>query len=103
MVTPMTVIMLFEMRHMLPDRRLNLAIAGLAAVVFLGAFTAMRQQAFVDDEQFLRSMIPHHSMALEMCGHAEVQDPEVVELCRQIVRSQRTEISQMRAILERMD
>lgn len=42
-------------------------------------------------------------MALEMCSHADIQDPEVVELCRQIVQSQRAEISQMRAILERLE
>lgn len=55
----------------------------------------------VGNEQFLRSMIPHHSSAILMCDEARITDPEITRLCEQIVRTQREEIAQMRAIMTR--
>lgn len=101
MVTPMAVIMLVAMRSMFPSRRMNLAIVAVAAVVFVASFAAMRSQAAVGDKQFLRSMIPHHSGAILMCEQATLTDREIIELCDQIVRSQREEIARMQAILAR--
>jgi uncharacterized protein (DUF305 family) len=93
--------MLVGMRSMFPSRRLNLAIGAAAALVFIASFAAMRTQAAVDDEEFLRSMIPHHSGAILMCEQASITDPEIVTLCGQIVKSQRDEIAQMEEILAR--
>jgi uncharacterized protein (DUF305 family) len=101
MVAPMAIVMLVAMRSMFPSRRLNLAVAATAVVVFIASFFAMRTQAAVGDEQFLRSMIPHHSGAVLMCEQSVLTDPEVKALCRQIVKSQREEIAQMQAILQR--
>lgn len=64
MVAPMAVVMLVGMRSMFPSARLNLVIGVGAAAVFIASFIAMRTQAGVGDEQFLRSMIPHHSCAI---------------------------------------
>lgn len=61
----------------------------------------MRTQAAIDDEEFLKSMIPHHSGAVLMCREAELSDPEIVALCDQIVASQEREIAQMKSILAR--
>jgi uncharacterized protein (DUF305 family) len=55
----------------------------------------------VADEQFLRAMIPHHSRAILVCQEATLTDPEIVDLCRQIVDSQQREIDQMKGILAR--
>lgn len=101
MVTPMAAIMMVTMRSMFPSTRINIAIGVVAVVVFLGSFFAIRTQAAVGDREFLRSMIPHHSGAILMCEQAQLRDPEIVALCRDIVRSQRQEIEQMRAILAR--
>ena len=102
MVAPMAVVMLAAMRSMYPAPAANLAIGALAVVVFVGGFVAMRSQAAVGNEQFLRSMIPHHSGAILMCEQAAITDPEIVALCGQIVEAQRAEIAQMEAILARM-
>lgn len=101
MVSPMAVIMMITMRSMFSSIRINLAIAAISTVVFLGSFLAIRNQAAVGDREFLRSMIPHHSGAILMCQQAQLSDPELIGLCRNIVRSQRQEIEQMRAILNR--
>jgi uncharacterized protein (DUF305 family) len=47
-------------------------------------------------------MIPHHAGAILMCEEAQLRDPEVIELCASIVESQRAEIDQMKAALERV-
>jgi uncharacterized protein (DUF305 family) len=101
MVAPMTIVMIVGMRSMFPSRRLNLIIAACAVLVFLASFIAMRTQAVVGNEQFLRAMIPHHSGAILMCEQSSITDPEITKLCADIVRSQRAEIAQMQAILER--
>jgi hypothetical protein len=101
MVTPMALVMLVGMRSMFPSKRLNLAIAVGAAIVFLASFIAMRTQTAVGNEQFLRSMIPHHSGAILMCEESSITDPEISALCDQIIKSQKAEIAQMEAILER--
>jgi hypothetical protein len=36
-----------------------------------------RTQTPVDDDQFLRSMIPHHSSAFRMCEQATITDPTI--------------------------
>jgi hypothetical protein len=102
MVTPMALVMLFAMRSMFPSRKLNLLLIAGALVVFGVSYYGMRAQVGVDDKQFLRSMIPHHSGAILMCQEASLRDPEIQALCRQIVDSQQQEIAQMQAMLKRM-
>ena len=101
MVAPMAVVMLIAMRSMFPVSRVNWAVVGLAVLVFVASFYAMRTQAAIGDREFLRSMIPHHSGAILMCERASLSDPEVIALCEQIVPSQSAEIARMEAILER--
>lgn len=101
MVTPMALVMLIAMRHMYQNRQMNLALYAVFAVLFFGAFYAIRAQAWVGNEQFLRAMIPHHSAAVLMCRQASVTDPEIVDLCKAITESQSREIIQMQAILKR--
>lgn len=101
MVAPMAILMLVMMRSMYPKRMLNMLIGIAFAVIFVVAFLFTRQQTAIGDVQFLRSMIPHHSGAILMCREAKVADPEIQALCRQIIRSQRDEIEQMKQILAR--
>ena len=101
MVAPMALVMLIAMRSMFPRRRTNVALAVAAVVVFAASFVAMRTQAAVGDAEFLRAMIPHHSGAILMCREAQLTDPEIVALCRDIVRSQSDEIARMETILKR--
>jgi uncharacterized protein (DUF305 family) len=101
MVAPMAVLMLITMRSMFPSRRVNIAIISAAVVVFAVSFWAMRTQAAIGDSEFLRAMIPHHSGAILMCNEAKLTDPELIQLCREIVAAQKREIAQMEAILAR--
>ena len=102
MVAPMAIVMLAAMRHMFPKKRVNLGIYIAAAIVFVAAFAAIRSQAFVGDAQLSLSMIPHHSIAIKNCERANLNDPETIRLCDEIVETQREEIAQMRGILERL-
>jgi uncharacterized protein (DUF305 family) len=90
------------MRHMLPSKGANIAILAGAIIVFVGAFALIRTQTTIGDRAFLRSMIPHHSGVILMCQQAKLSDPEIVRLCGDIERSQRQEIDQMKAILQRI-
>ena len=44
-------------------------------------------------------MIPHHSRAILVCQEASITDPEIEQLCSEIVEAQ--EIAQMKEILKR--
>lgn len=99
MWAPMGSLMLLMMSGMYRNKRLNLALHAAFAMIFILSFVAIRQQGLVNDQQFLRSMIPHHSGAILMCREAQLSDPRVKELCKNIVPSQRQEIEEMKAIL----
>ena len=85
---------------MFPSKRLNVLLLAGSAVAFFGSFALIRTQTTIDDTAFLRSMIPHHSGAILMCEQASLSDPKLVSLCRQIIKSQREEIAQMKTMLE---
>jgi uncharacterized protein (DUF305 family) len=72
-------------------------VSVLAGVVF---FTFIRQQVAISDQQFLRSMIPHHSGAILMCEGASLDDRRIKDLCKTIIAGQQAEIDQMRAMLD---
>jgi uncharacterized protein (DUF305 family) len=61
-----------------------------------------RKQTPVNDVQYMKSMIPHHSSAIMTSKNAGIKDPEVKKLSEQIFQSQEKEIAQMKATLERM-
>lgn len=100
MVAPMGLIMLFVMRNMFMNRRLNAGLAIGFVVLFIAAFWMGRQQVFLGNQQFLRAMIPHHSRAILVCEEAPITDPEIEELCGQIIASQQEEIDIMKRMLD---
>ncbi|HEX6929160.1 MAG TPA: DUF305 domain-containing protein [Gammaproteobacteria bacterium] len=100
MVAPMVIVMLVIMRSMFHDRKLNYILHAVFAAIFLVTFWLVRTQSPVGDEQFLRSMIPHHSGAILMCRESAITDPEIMKLCDQIIRSQKEEIARMQKMLE---
>lgn len=85
MVSAMALLMLFVTGSMYKNRRLNVAL-----YVGFGL-------------QFLRSMVPHHSSAILMCEESDIEDPEIVSLCEDIVAAQEREITQMQQILDRYE
>lgn len=103
MVAPMVILMMIFMSHMFKNKSANVVLYVVFALIFAAAVFGIRQQVFVEDEQFLKSMIPHHSIAIKTCTYANIQDPEIKELCKQIIKSQEEEITQMKAILNRIE
>jgi hypothetical protein len=103
MVSPMAIVMLFLMKMMYPDTKKNLIIYITSIVVFIISLALLRTQTPVGDVQYMKAMIPHHSSAILTSKHADINDPEVKELARQIIQSQEEEISQMKAALERLE
>ena len=101
MVAPMVVLMILAMRHMFESKAVNMALIAASLIAFLGSFALIRTQTTIGDTAFLRSMIPHHSGAILMCKEASLSNSQIVELCKSIIRSQREEIDQMKAILAR--
>lgn len=100
MTAPMVVIEMLLMSGVYHNKRLNavvMAVSVLAGVVF---FTFIRQQVAISDQQFLRSMIPHHSGAILMCEGASLDDQRIKDLCKTITAGQQAEIDQMRAMLD---
>lgn len=103
MTAPMVVFELLLMGMMYPNKKLNMGIIALSIVALLFFWVGIRQQVGINDEQFLKSMIPHHAGAILMCAKAKITDPEIQQLCQSIITGQQEEIDQMRAILERID
>jgi uncharacterized protein (DUF305 family) len=103
MVAPMAVLMLATMGAMYRKRPLNVALYAGFVGIFVASYLAIRSQALVGDEQFIASMIPHHSGAILMCREAQLEDAELKTLCTQISEGQRREIQQMEAIKDRLE
>ena len=102
MVAPMVILMLFFMSHMYEKKQFNMWLYGLSIGAFLVFFLFIRNQVFIGNTQFLRSMISHHSSAIVMCERSTISDPEIIELCGEIVETQKEEIHQMKQILQRI-
>ncbi len=96
----MAVIMLTFMRGMYKSDKANMAIYVGSLIVFLGALFLVRSQTSVQDESWLRAMIPHHSIAILTSERAEIDDVRVKELANEIIDAQRREIDEMNWLLE---
>ena len=101
MVSAMAIVMVIGMWSMFKNTKANIAMLVGFALLFGGVFALGRTETFVGNEEFLTSMIPHHSRAILVCQESDITDPEIVELCKQIVEAQQEEISQMKSILDR--
>ena len=73
------------------------ALGGLmVALIFFGL---IRTQLFVTEIQFLRGMIPHHSMAILMSKRLEKKPNSIQHLLDQIIQTQQREIIIMKNYL----
>ena len=95
----MAVVMLGYMWGMYRSRARNWAILGSAALVFAGALALVRSQAVMDDVDYMRAMIPHHSIAILTSERARIDDPRVRALADGIIETQREEIAEMEALI----
>lgn len=99
MTIPMIIIELLLMAPMYPNKKLNSFIIGCGLFIFIVLIIFIRKQTAIDDQGFLKSMIPHHASALLMCNKSHLNDPEIKELCKNITTSQQSEIDFMKSKL----
>ncbi|WP_435746439.1 DUF305 domain-containing protein [Nocardioides sp. SYSU DS0663] len=97
----MAMVMLsFMVSMMYKSRALNAVVVVTAIALFGAAYTASRTQLFVDDERYMKAMVPHHSIAILTSERADIDDVRVRQLADEIIRTQRLEIKEMEWLLE---
>ena len=101
MAAPMVLIEITLMSMMYPNKKKNIWIAAASVVVGVLCWVLIRQQAGIGNEQFLRSMIPHHAGAILMCEEHKATDPDIRRLCGSIIASQKSEIAEMKSLLSK--
>lgn len=95
----MAVIMLGYMLGMYKKKMLNLAICGAAVATFALALWLVRSQATVDDSEYMKAMIPHHSIAIMTSKRAQISDERVRKLADEIIEAQEREIAEMKYLV----
>lgn len=95
----MSVIMLGFMLNMYKRKKLNYAIFGGSIAVFAIALWLVRSQATVGDVEYMKAMIPHHSIAILTSGRAQISDPRARKLADEIIKAQEKEISEMKYLV----
>jgi len=102
MATAMITIELIVMGSMYKNRTARFGLIAASVILTIVLVLLTRYQTGIDDKDFLRSMIPHHSGAILMCANENLVDQEIRELCSQISEGQQREIDQMNAIRARL-
>ena len=96
----MTVVMLGFMWSMYDGLRTKVTVLLVAAATGVTLLGVNRSQAAVADIAFMKSMIPHHSIAINNARKASISDPRVRELADGIIESQVLEIAQMKLLID---
>jgi len=103
MGTVMTLIMLGFMWKMYKGMATKVAVAVAALVLGIILLTINRDQTLIGDEDFMKSMIPHHSIAINNARKSDIRDPRVKRLADEIIESQVREIAEMKWLLDDID
>ncbi len=99
MAAVMTVVMLGFMWSMYEGRGTKVAIVVVAAVAGAALLAVNRSQGLIDDTRFMKSMIPHHSIAINNARKSDLRDPRVRKLADEIIASQVREIREMQLLI----
>lgn len=92
------------MRKMYKDKKKNIAILAGSFILFVSVLGLVRTQApIIGDVLWMKAMIPHHSIAILTSERADIQDPEVKKLAEDIIKAQRKEIEEMKAMIKRLE
>lgn len=81
---------------------INIPVIFISILIIVITFIAIRKQLFINENQYLRGMIPHHSMAITMSKKLQDNDPNnrIPQLLNSIIKTQRNEIEYMKKILK---
>ena len=99
----MAVIMLSFMLNMYQNTPLNIGIYVGSVAVFTLTVWLVRSQVSVNQVDYMKAMIPHHSIAIMTSERARIEDPRVRELADEIIEAQRREIAEMKALIEDLE
>lgn len=99
----MAAIMLGFMWKMYEGAGTKLAVLIGAIVLGVAVLAINRQQLLIGDRDFMKSMIPHHSIAINNARRASISDPRVRALADGIIRAQVKEIEEMKLLLDDID
>ena len=95
----MAIIMLAFMWKMYAGPTMKLAVLAGSILVGVGVLAINRQQSLIGDVDFMKSMIPHHSIAINNARKADIRDPRVRKLADGIIRAQVKEIAEMKLLV----
>ena len=103
-ISAMAIIMFVAMRSMYKNNKKNIAIILGSLVLFTTALTLVRAQApIIGDVLWMKAMITHHSIAILTSERADIEDPEVKKLGENIIKAQKKEIEEMKAMINRLE
>ncbi len=102
MATAMVAIELLVMGSMYKERSVRYVLIGISILLTVILVLFTRYQTAINDRDFLRSMIPHHSGAILMCSNENLSNAEIKELCGKIIDGQQEEIDKMKSIRTRI-
>jgi hypothetical protein len=95
----MAIVMLSFMLGMYTNKKINIAIYIVSLLVFGASLYLVRSQVKVQDESWMKAMIPHHSIAVLTSERANIDDIRVRELANGIIKAQRKEIKEMKWLI----
>ncbi len=95
----MTVVMLSFMWSMYNGVGTKIAILVVATILGVALLSVNRSQAIIGDVTFMKSMIPHHSIAINNARKASISDPRVRKLADGIIEAQVREIAEMKLLI----
>lgn len=96
----MAIIMLGFMWSMYEGKGTKIAVLLVAAVAGITLLSMNRNQTLISDVSFMKSMIPHHSIAINNARKASISDPRVRKLADKIIESQVREIVEMKLLIK---
>lgn len=96
----MTIVMLGFMWSMYEGKGTKVAVLVVAAVIGIILLSMNRGQTLISDVSFMKSMIPHHSIAINNARKASISDPRVRKLADGIIESQVREIAEMKRLID---
>ncbi len=96
----MAIVMLGFMWPMYRGTGTKIGVVVVAALLGATLLFMNRSQTFIEDVSFMKSMIPHHSIAINNARKASISDPRVRKLADGIIESQIREIAEMKLLIE---
>ena len=91
-----------EIVHYLSMGHFNMLVFSVGIILSISvSILLLRQQLLVDDNQWLRRMIPHHSTALTTAHkiYNKTNNPKIKKLAKEIIDTQEKEIQLMKSLL----